>query len=98
MQTSDELVRLAKPRDETASLLEEETGECIEAGQELPLCRGEMKIIAKENTAELARANEILKMEITKRKCAEEALRESRLILGTILSLSPFGISIRNTN
>jgi PAS domain S-box-containing protein len=98
MQTSDELGRLARPRDETASLLEEETGECIEAGQELPLCRHEMKIIAKENTAELARANEILKMEITKRKRAEEALRESELILGTILSLSPFGISIRNTN
>ncbi|MGO9371800.1 MAG: PAS domain S-box protein [Syntrophobacteraceae bacterium] len=98
MQTSDELGQLAKSFDEKASLLEEENSECIEAGQELPLCRGEMKIIAKESTAELARANEILKMEITKRKCAEEALRESELILGTILSLSPFGISIRNTN
>ena len=98
MKTPNELGRVTKSLDEKAFFIEEENSECIEAGQEIPLCCGEMKIIAKEGTDELARANEILKMEITKRKCAEEALRESELILGTILSLSPFGISIRNTN
>ena len=98
MQTPDELRQLEKSFDEKASLLEEENSECIEAGQELPLCRGEMKIIAKESTAELARANEILKMEITKRKCAEEALRENQEILETIFRLSPIGICIRDTN
>ena len=53
--------------------------------------------MVKEHTAELPMAT-ILKMEIAKRKRAEEALRESEEILGTIFRLVPFGICVRNAN
>jgi hypothetical protein len=73
MQTSDELRQLEKSFDEIAFVLREDNKELMKTVEGLQWCCGQLEIMVKECTAELARTNEILKMEIIERKRTKKA-------------------------
>jgi two-component system sensor histidine kinase/response regulator len=62
------------------------------AEEKLRKAHDDLELRVKQRTAELAEINEVLKRENAEREAAEEALRESRETLKSILSASPLGI------
>jgi PAS domain S-box-containing protein len=65
-----------------------------EVEEELKLHRQHLKDLVVERTAELVQANEQLQREISERRTAEEALRNSEETMRLIIESSPIGIRI----
>jgi len=68
--------------------------ELTRAGNELIKYRGHLEELVKERTAELARANEVLKLQDAERKKAEEALEESVQFSRTIVTSVAEGVIV----
>ena len=64
--------------------------------EELRKASGELEMRVKERTAELTKANEELRIEITERKRAEKALRQSEENLKAYLESAPDGVYIND--
>ena len=79
-ETSQELFMAKKKLEEKAEALQE--------------AHAKLELRVEERTAELSKANELLKKEIAKREQAEEALRANEANIRKIITTSPDGIVI----
>jgi PAS domain S-box-containing protein len=81
----DELGRLAQAFDDMASLLETKNIERKRAEDSLNKAYAEMEARVQERTAELTASTAVLRLEISDRKRAEEALRQERDFIAALL-------------